>query len=589
MNLSNYKFWSAFNSRTDLKKFEPDSLLLYAIQLKFQIEDIDILAATSLTEGYDDKKADLVYIDTDSRNALIAQTYIAIKLTDKNGHPIKEAPANKASDLNTAASWLLGAQLDQLPIELRSHAAGLRESIMNKEIDKLHIWYVHNLPESENVNRELAVVATTVKDIIKSRYPESDYIDVLPLEVGVTTLERFYISISTPILVDNEFIIETIGGFEISGPDWSAYVTSIPAQWLYEQYSIHKTDLLSADIREYLGSRKSDTNINFRIKETATSDPSHFWVYNNGITALVYEFEEIKSCKKPAIRIKGFSIVNGAQTTGSIGSLKSPPNNVYVQVRFIKCHNAERVHDIVLYNNSQNRVTGPDFRSNDLIQRRLREEFIEIPGIEYIPRRGGFEDIIRRQPNALPSVTAGQALAAFHHDPEIAYHQKTKLWDEDKLYVKYFNEHTTAKHIFFTYSLLKAIEKKKMDLLNGKKNETLTGQQQKQLEFYRMRGSIFLMVSAIGICIDTILGKPIPNSFNLCFKSTFPPQESIEKWTKIIDITSPYVTQLEDGVSDGFRNREIVEKAISNFESMLASSRVANPEVYDEFATDVIF
>lgn len=50
----------AFESRTDLSKFGPDALLLFSLQLRFSIEDISLVASTSLTEGGDDKKADLV-------------------------------------------------------------------------------------------------------------------------------------------------------------------------------------------------------------------------------------------------------------------------------------------------------------------------------------------------------------------------------------------------------------------------------------------------------------------------------------------------------------------------------------------------
>lgn len=589
MSPNSLKFWPAFTSRSDLQSYGSSALLLFALQMKFNIEDIATVASTSLTEGAGDKKADLIYIDSESGNAVIAQSYFSQKTLDKNGKPIKEAPANKASDLNTAVSWLLCAPIEDLPSELRAHAAELRQAINEKTIARLHIWYVHNLPESKNVDKEISVVGVTAKSIIEAIFEDTD-IDILPLEVGINVLEGWYQFGLTPILVSDEFKIETIGGFPISGPDWTAYVTSIPAKWLYEQFKLYKTDLFSADIREYLGSRKSDTNINFAIKTTAEKDPGHFWVYNNGITALVHEFQPIKIDDKPGIQIKGFSIVNGAKTTGVIGALSAPPDdNAYVQVRFIKCTNVNRVHDIVLFNNSQNRVSGPDFRSNDPIQRRLLTEFEIIPNIDYVPRRGGFEDVIKRRPDSLLSITAGQALAAFHNDPDVAYHQKTKLWDDDKLYSKYFHEHTTAKHILFSYSLLKAVENKKIDLINKSKNGTLIELEQNQLNFFRKRGSIFLMVAAIAKCMEILVARPIPNPFNLSFKFNLSPDEAASKWTKIIETTAPFVNQLEDGVSDGFRNRPMVDISIQKFQSMVASSKAANSEPYDRFAVDISF
>ncbi len=129
MEIYKSPFWEAFYSRTDLEKYGVDALLLFALQLRFSIEDIDLVASTSLTEGGDDKKADLVYIDSETGYVIIAQTYIAVKVTGKNGELKKEAQSNKASDLNTAISWLLARPIGEVPENLRSHAEELRQAL----------------------------------------------------------------------------------------------------------------------------------------------------------------------------------------------------------------------------------------------------------------------------------------------------------------------------------------------------------------------------------------------------------------------------------------------------------------------------
>ena len=66
----------------------------------------------------------------------------------------------------------------------------------------------------------------------------------------------------------------------------------------------------------------SDSNINNGIKLSASDEPNNFWVYNNGVTALVLDYKlgpRLKSGRK--ITIDGISVVNGAQTTGSLGSI----------------------------------------------------------------------------------------------------------------------------------------------------------------------------------------------------------------------------------------------------------------------------
>ncbi len=575
-------FWEAFTSRDDLNQFGVDALLLFALQLRFRIEDIGVVASNSLTEGGDDKKADLVYIDSEVGHAVIAQTYVSRDM-DK-----KEAPANKASDLNTAVSWLLSPPINELPQGIKPHAEELRQVIEDRAIKTINIWYVHNLPESANVKNELMTVEYRAREAIKANFPTYDDIGIQALEVGIHTLEEWYKSISTPILVSEEFTIPISGGFEISDTDWKAYVTSIPAKWLYEQFQAYKTDLFSANVRDYLGSREVDENINNGIKDTAHSDPGHFWVYNNGITVLVHKFEERKHADKMGIYIKGFAIVNGSQTTGAIGNLDKPPDdNAKVQVRFITCNSPDTVYDIVKYNNSQNRITAPDFRSTDKIQTRLITEFGGIPDVIYMPRRGGHEDAIKRRPNVLPSVSAGQALAAFQGDPGIAYHEKTHMWEDDNLYSRYFNSATTAKHIVFAHSLLKSVERKKIDLWNKSKANSLTEIEERQLEFFRKRGSTFLMASAIARCLELILNVPIANSFRIAFKSNLSPEGAVNKWFSIVEAVSVFTAPLIEGLSDGFKTREIVEKAIQTFQSLVASTKQANVTIYSGFSKDV--
>jgi len=94
-------FLSAFQSRTDLANYGTNALLLFALELKYQLPDIDSVAVNALTDGPDDKKCDLIYVDRERGLAIVAQGYMASDATKA------EAKANKATDLNGAASWLL--------------------------------------------------------------------------------------------------------------------------------------------------------------------------------------------------------------------------------------------------------------------------------------------------------------------------------------------------------------------------------------------------------------------------------------------------------------------------------------------------
>lgn len=115
--------YAAFQSRDDLAAYGDNALLLFVAQLKLGFDDVDTFASNSLTDGSNDKKCDLVAVVGDTQRVILAQGYMSTK--DKVG----EAPANKASDLNTAASWLLAGELDKLPDGLRSAAQEVRDAL----------------------------------------------------------------------------------------------------------------------------------------------------------------------------------------------------------------------------------------------------------------------------------------------------------------------------------------------------------------------------------------------------------------------------------------------------------------------------
>jgi hypothetical protein len=187
--------------------------------LRFGIDDIHSVASDSLTDGGDDKKCDIVYINVDDGMVLVAQCYFATKQKPS-------APSNKASDLATGLGWLFQAPLKEMPLRLAPAATELRKAIEADAVDALHIWYVHNLPESTNVNKELLTVQSTANAVLKLQYPGKTIL-VHALEVGATILESWYRDTLSPILVGDQFSLPTAGGFEISKATWKAFVTSV--------------------------------------------------------------------------------------------------------------------------------------------------------------------------------------------------------------------------------------------------------------------------------------------------------------------------------------------------------------------------
>ncbi|WP_417550424.1 AIPR family protein [Methylophaga sp.] len=566
----------ALNSRDDLAKYGDNDLLLFALELNQEIDDIELIANDALTDGPDDKKSDLIYVNRETGKVIIAQAY------KKNGKTDCTAPSNKASDLNTAATWIFQSTTTSIPEIIRAAAEQVHLALNDDQITSVEFWYVHNCNESSNVQNELHRVASTADSLIKRFFPSAEVDSVHSIEVGKSILEEWYRATQAPILVGDTFEFVTRGGFSSAGKNWTAYSTSVSAQWLHQMFREHGKSLFSANVRDYLGSRRSDKNINHNIKQTASSRPDMFWVFNNGITALVNDFESISEDDFGLFKISGIAIVNGAQTTGALGSLDEIDlSNAYVPARFVKCSDQSTITDIIRFNNSQNKIEPADFRSNDAIQSRLRNEFTEIPEVEYFGgRRGGSDDVMRRSRNIISSYSVGQALMAFHGDPGTAYNQRSQIWQSDALYSHIFNDYLTAVHALCAYSLLKAVDAAKANL-KAIPDDQRTGPQTRYNEILRQRGATFLLTSAIASGLETILSRPINSKFKVHFSKNISVREAIIAWQPVVDVVMPCVAQLSGAFSGGnIANKENVKSAIIIFVDMLEATKVANNQIF---------
>ena len=472
---------------------------------------------------------------------------------------------------------------------LRSAASELREALQNNDLNSIEFWYSHNLPESKNVRNELDAVARNAQNAVRQNFPNCSDINISGLELGSNATEDLYNSLTTPILVSEKLSVSTSEGFNISATDWKAFITTIPADWLYSLFKQYESKLFSANIRGYLGSRNADANINNGIKQTAQDDPDHFCVFNNGITAITHDFQYDSSGQ--TLEITGISIVNGAQTTGAIGNLAASPSaKARIQARFIVCSNPSTIKSVIRYNNSQNKVEAPDFRSNDSVQSRLVIEFSNITEAEYLGgRRGGSEDVIRRRANLLPSSTVGQALTAFHGDPLNAYNRKSDIWKSNSFYDRVFNSKTTAKHIVFVCSLHETLDEFKRELSEKERSSTITTAELSQLEFFLNRGATLVAITAItaiSACLEVLLARQIPDSFKLSY-GYVSPTKAKSLWKEVLTPIIALISQLVPAVENGIKGQSITSATISTFRSLVDATKVPNNEIYKVFRNNV--
>jgi len=214
-----------------------------------------------------------------------------------------------------------------------------------------------------------------------------------------------------------------------------------------------------------------------------------------------------------------------------------------------------------------------------------------IPESEYEGgRRGGASDAIKRSKYMLPSYTVGQSLSAFHGDPVTAYDKKSEIWTNEGFYRHVFTERTTARHIIFCYSLLENINLRRLSLAQRFRDSEalLTGVEKEHLTFLNKKGASFLLVYVVASCLETILESPIPNRFDLHFKSNVTPTSGAELWNPIVDLILSLSNQLAPAFSRNRISNEAVKKAVPNFVGVIESLKQIHRKTFAEFAGKVL-
>lgn len=484
-----------FNKHISLKeKYGSNAYMLWVLGLYLDEPDLDALAARSLTDGGNDKCLDFIEIDKSGQKIVIAQGYFSDKDGDK-------APAKKASDLMIAASWLAHGDEKAKTINdrVRTRSIECRAVLESEEIEQLELLYIHNRPESLNTQEELNTCTVTAQKLF-----EQYEIAVTCKELGLTEIETLYRERFSQILVKDDILLDGVHLGAHSTNDWDAHIFTVKGSWLRELFKLHEDRLFSANYRGFLGISKRK-KINSAIKNTAEKQSSDFWVYNNGITLLTNEV--IRQSSKTTLR--GVSIINGAQTTGSLGSVESgiDLSGVNVMCRIVVCKNPEKIDEIVKYNNTQNKITTWDQYANDELQSVIRAQFAAI-GFDYSLKRG-FDSA--DAPIGIEK--AAQPVLSFNGYYLDANRSKNSIFDRAEIYRRAFVDRS-ASHILLAFCFARSIDEIKHSL---EAKSEITDNEAKQLGLFNYLSFRHFLLACVGASLPQFIGgsfSPADAKFN---------------------------------------------------------------------------
>lgn len=366
---------SDVQEKDEEKSFLSRSLALYGILMKTECSPEDI--ADSITDGFHDYGIDAVYCDDDQKVMYLVQS----KWSSEGKHSISQGDT---SSFIQGMGKILSNDFDGFNNKFNHLKISIENAISSTDYKiKAIIIYTSNQTFSNECSE---VMRKFIDDV-------NDGIEIISFEV--VKLKDVYQSLADKtnlsISLDN-ICLQDYGVLEQNEKE-IGYYGKLSVGTIAEWWIQHGTALFSKNIRYY----KGNTEVNSGIKTVLLNEPENFLLYNNGIKIVADKISKApigaNGRKFGMFSLENASIVNGAQTTGTIGELiKSIENsieNAFILVQIISLESlSEDMNDkITKYSNTQNRIENKDFVSLDPFQKKLQQDF-SMDGIEYYYKSG---------------------------------------------------------------------------------------------------------------------------------------------------------------------------------------------------------
>jgi hypothetical protein len=407
----------------------------------------DHTAVASVVDGFGDNGIDALYFDAPERVCYLVQSKW---IKDGNG----------SIDVGSILKFTRGVHdffqgdLDPFGDKMKKLRPVIEQVLADSQVTfTLVVAYTGQQPLPHEVQRPLDELLAALND---------------PVElVGLRTLRQ----VDLHQIVAQQAIGESIK-LQVMLKEWGS--VKEPYMAFYGQVDLkdiatwgkYGQHLYAKNIRGFKGS----TDVNEGIINTIKASPQHFWYFNNGVTLTCTRVvpQPLGSGTQDSrvFECEGASVVNGAQTVGSIISAligdTNGPQNARVPVRIISLEGCPSAFEMELTKaaNTQNRIESKDFVAQDSQQARLQTDLFLGTQKRYVYRSGETAPALE---DGCTFEDAAVALACAH--PDIAYaiqakREVGKLWEDitKPPYTILFNSGTSAVRMWHAVEIMRMVE-----------------------------------------------------------------------------------------------------------------------------------
>lgn len=372
----------------------------------------------SITNGPNDGGVDFVYYDEESSKVILGQCKYTknLKLNDiitelnKMSTTVENFKISNTGIYNEKLRAELQNALDRLPDGDEGNV-------------EYNIYTISDYDETSIMNKIEAEHNTYSKEMVNV-YGKDEFITKIKEKVEKlnTIEEEFTINIDQA----NNYLT-------YSNSSADGIMVNMSSNSLIKMFNKYKDEgLLDMNIRKYVKNKMVDDG----IKRTLDKDRSNFWVFNNGIIIACDDYYVDGN----TVKIRGFSIVNGGQTTNRIGNYKgSNHEEFFIPCKIICINNKNKnlFSKVAETTNSQKPIYPRDLKANSP-EMKMLQSWLDKENIYLEIKRGEKK---KNKKYKIKNDELGQLILSFvYQQPGTARSGKKTIFDNNNYYNKLYKQ-----------------------------------------------------------------------------------------------------------------------------------------------------
>lgn len=330
-------------------------------------------AVAASIDGGADHGIDSVFITADHTIWLVQSKYI----DSGTGEPV----LGDVSKFRDGVADLLHGKMERFNDALQNRQAALTNAL-NNEVCKIEVVLAHTGGAIHDDRRHIF-------GDLERAFNGTNPSFVRCRAFGLATLHDLHLDGASADPIDAEVELKDFG---CANTPYRAFYGRMNVKRLVELWNDHQEQLVDRNIRRFKGA----TTVNAGLSETLKTEAEHFFYFNNGVTFLCQAIAEQhpRDANRQAgkFRVRGMSIINGAQTVGAIAEETAAhydehPAEVLATFVCLETAPDDFGDRVTQSRNRQNAVDLEDFAALDERQSNWQNT-LRMAGITYLVKQG---------------------------------------------------------------------------------------------------------------------------------------------------------------------------------------------------------